>query len=662
MEKDSKTGHWKMFDFSKEAKRRKKKLSETDSNSKSIVTIELTKGSKGLGFSIAGGVGNEHIPGDTGIYVTKIMENGAAHSDGRLVVGDKLISVNGKSFDPITHEDAVFILKSSTGRVVITVLKNCSSPDSPSYNSRLHTHTAYQPQVQAQTQTCENNGNALLVNSNSNDESPFQQETSVTDFTTSKLESFENITREPRTVHLVKGANGLGFNIVGGEDNAGIFISFLLAGGPADLSGELKKGDQIISVNDIDLREATHKTAAFALKGSPSNVKLVVQYQPEDYNKFEAKIHNNREHAMINTSGTLKTSQKKSLYVRSLFDYDPSRDSGLPSRGLPFKFGDIIHVINASDDEWWQARKLLLDGEESEFGIIPSKKRVEKRERARLKYVKFQDKSNSKNDRLNTIDRKKNFSFSRKFPFMKSREYDKNHDVSGIDEIDRSPTKDTIYPENEANHSREEIYSYESVIKQEINYARPVIILGSLKDRINDDLISEYPERFCSCVSHTTRKKRDCEIDGQDYHFVTSREQMEKDIQNHLFIEAGQYNDNLYGTSVASVREVAESGKHSILDVSGNAIKRLQAAGLSPIVIFIKMKSIESIMEMIKRIPEDQARKLFERANKLEQEFTEYFTAIVTGDTPEEIYAKVKLVIHANAGPIIWVRSKERIF
>lgn len=33
---------------------------------------------------------------------------------------------------------------------------------------------------------------------------------------------------------------------------------------------------------------------------------------------------------------------------------------------------------------------------------------------------------------------------------------------------------------------------------------------------------------------------------------------MEKDIQNHLFIEAGQYNDNLYGTSVASVREVAD--------------------------------------------------------------------------------------------------------
>lgn len=56
----------------------------------------------------------------------------------------------------------------------------------------------------------------------------------------------------------------------------------------------------------------------------------------------------------------------------------------------------------------------------------------------------------------------------------------------------------------------------------------------------------------------TTRPKREYEVDGRDYHFVGSREQMEKDIQNHLFIEAGQYNDNLYGTSVASVREVAE--------------------------------------------------------------------------------------------------------
>lgn len=72
--------------------------------------------------------------------------------------------------------------------------------------------------------------------------------------------------RDVRTVVLQKGGSGLGFNIVGGEDGEGIFISFILAGGPADLCGELRRGDQIISVNGVNLRNATHEEAAQALK------------------------------------------------------------------------------------------------------------------------------------------------------------------------------------------------------------------------------------------------------------------------------------------------------------------------------------------------------------------------------------------------------------
>jgi disks large protein 1 len=71
---------------------------------------------------------------------------------------------------------------------------------------------------------------------------------------------------------------------------------------------------------------------------------------------------------------------------------------------------------------------------------------------------------------------------------------------------------------------------------------------------------------------------------------------MERDIQNHLFIEAGQFSGNLYGTSVQSVRQVADSGKNCILDVSANAIKRLKMSQLYPIAIFIKPKSIDWIM------------------------------------------------------------------
>ena len=91
----------------------------------------------------------------------------------------------------------------------------------------------------------------------------------------------------------------------------------------------------------------------------------------------------------------------------------------------------------------------------------------------------------------------------------------------------------------------------------DLQFTRPVIILGPLKDRINDDLMREFPENFGSCVPHTTRARRENEMDGRDYHFVTSIEQMKADIQTHLFIEAGQYNENLYGTSVQSVKDVA---------------------------------------------------------------------------------------------------------
>lgn len=56
---------------------------------------------------------------------------------------------------------------------------------------------------------------------------------------------------------------------------------------------------------------------------------------------------------------------------RALFDYDPNRDDGLPSRGLAFNYGEILHVTNASDDQWWQARRVLPTGEE-EGGFNPT--------------------------------------------------------------------------------------------------------------------------------------------------------------------------------------------------------------------------------------------------------------------------------------------------
>nr|XP_045226106.1 disks large homolog 2 isoform X13 [Macaca fascicularis] len=612
--------------------RRRRPILET------VVEIKLFKGPKGLGFSIAGGVGNQHIPGDNSIYVTKIIDGGAAQKDGRLQVGDRLLMVNNYSLEEVTHEEAVAILKNTSEVVYLKVgkpttiymtdpygppdithsysppmenhllsgnngtleYKTSLPPISPGRYSPIPKHMLVdddytrppEPVYSTVNKLCDKPASprhyspvecdksfllsapyshyhlGLLPDSEMTSHSQHSTTTRQPSVTLQRAISLEG---EPRKVVLHKGSTGLGFNIVGGEDGEGIFVSFILAGGPADLSGELQRGDQILSVNGIDLRGASHEQAAAALKGAGQTVTIIAQYQPEDYARFEAKIHDLREqmmnHSMSSGSGSLRTNQKRSLYVR-----------------------------------------------------------VERKERARLKTVKF-------NAKPGVIDSK--------------------GDIPGLG--------DDGYGTKTLRGQEDLILSYEPVTRQEINYTRPVIILGPMKDRINDDLISEFPDKFGSCVPHTTRPKRDYEVDGRDYHFVISREQMEKDIQEHKFIEAGQYNDNLYGTSVQSVRFVAERGKHCILDVSGNAIKRLQVAQLYPIAIFIKPRSLEPLMEMNKRLTEEQAKKTYDRAIKLEQEFGEYFTAIVQGDTLEDIYNQCKLVIEEQSGPFIWIPSKEKL-
>lgn len=178
----------------------------------------------------------------------------------------------------------------------------------------------------------------------------------------------------------------------------------------------------------------------------------------------------------------------------------------------------------------------------------------------------------------------------------------------------------------------------------------------------------------------TTRPKRDYEVDGRDYHFVLSREQMEKDIQEHKFIEAGQYNNHLYGTSVQSVREVAEKVPNRSGSLTGPGLFRehvqnpdvrfwfYSGEALHPgrvrerhqeapagsasshrhlhqtqigrehhVSVPVRFRrpgspvclltgSCCSCREMNKRLTDEQGKKTFDRAAKLEQEFTEHFT------------------------------------
>lgn len=253
---------------------------------------------------------------------------------------------------------------------------------------------------------------------------------------------------DPRVVHLRKGETGLGFNIVGGEDGEPIFISHVLPGGTADLSGNIRKGDVLLRVNETNLIGATHNAAALALKACPPNsvVQLQLQYRPQEYQLFEEKVERLRNDLIQKNSLAANAAvvgvqmqqqqqqqpapvQRADVFVRALFDNDPTRDTGVPHRALSFRYGDILHVLNSTDDDWWTARRVSETGEEGVDGVIPSKKRVEKRERQRRKQVNFNAGSQSlgRNASLGgglegRRGSRSQLSFSRKFPFVKSTE------------------------------------------------------------------------------------------------------------------------------------------------------------------------------------------------------------------------------------------------
>ncbi len=88
---------------------------------------------------------------------------------------------------------------------------------------------------------------------------------------------------------------------------------------------------------------------------------------------------------------------------------------------------------------------------------------------------------------------KRSFNFAKHLPFKSKK------DANGVDEGDADATSNASDSEM-GGRAEDAILSYESVVQQELKYTRPVIILGPLKDRVNDELIQEFPEKFGSCV------------------------------------------------------------------------------------------------------------------------------------------------------------------
>ncbi|XP_056132002.1 inaD-like protein [Lampris incognitus] len=203
-----------------------------------VRTVEITRGpSDALGVSIAGGRGSPL--GDVPIFIAMIQANGVAAKTHQLKVGDRIVSINSRSVDGLTHTEVVNILKNSYGAISLQVVADTNISAIAAQVESLSTSSS--PPADSHTEP----------------EAP-----------------------RPRSICLEKGSEGLGFSIVGGfgspHGDLPIYVKTVFSKGAAAVDGRLKRGDQILAVNGESLEGATHDQAVAILKKQKGTVTLDV--------------------------------------------------------------------------------------------------------------------------------------------------------------------------------------------------------------------------------------------------------------------------------------------------------------------------------------------------------------------------------------------------
>lgn len=235
----------------------------------------LARNDKGLGFSIAGGKGSTlYRVGDTGIFISRIAEGGAAHRDNIMHVGDRVISINGIDMTEARHDQAVALLTGTSPTITLLVERDQAVAGGASPRTRPHSPPPpEQSDSPEQEEGDEHLGNHL--NCPMEDEYPIEE------------------------VTMIKAGGPLGLSIVGGSDHAshpfgvnepGVFISKVIHNGLASQSG-LRVGDRILEVNTIDLRHATHQEAVRALLSNKQEIRMLVRRDPSPPGMQEIVFH-----------------------------------------------------------------------------------------------------------------------------------------------------------------------------------------------------------------------------------------------------------------------------------------------------------------------------------------------------------------------------------
>jgi len=185
-----------------------------------------------------------------------------------------------------------------------------------------------------------------------------------------------------------------------------------------------------------------------------------------------------------------------------------------------------------------------------------------------------------------------------------------------------------------------------------LHRTRPVVICGPSgvgKGTLLNRLMATHPDQFGFSVSHTTRAPRVGEVNGIHYHFC-DKAKMEEMIANGEFIEYARVHSNIYGTSIAAVKAVSDSGKTCLLDIDVQGAELVKKTNLNARFVFVSPPSFDDLESRLRGRGTETEEKILVRLKNAHGEMAYrdkpgFFDAIIVNDDLERAYKEFEKLL-----------------
>lgn len=417
-------------------------------------------------------------------------------------------------------------------------------------------------------------------------------------------------TPDPRIVFIKKSQLDLGVHLCGGNLH-GVFVAEVEDDSPAKGPDGLVPGDLILEYGSLDMRSRTVEDVYVEMLKPKDSLRLKVQYRHEEFTR-------------------VKGLPGDSFYIRALYDRLAEVEPE-----LSFKKDDILYVDDTLPQGVfgsWMAWQLDENAQKIQRGQIPSKYVMDQEFSRRLSMSEVKDDNTAK-----TLSAAARRSF-----FRRKHKHKRSGSKDGKDLLALDTFSNDSIPLFEDSVS----LAYQRVQKVDCTSLRPVLLLGPLLDVVKEMLVNEAPGKFCRCPLEVMK---------------ASQQAIERGVKDCLFVDYKRRSGHFDVTTVASIKEITEKNRHCLLDIAPHAIERLHHMHIYPIVIFIRYKSAKHIKEqrdpvyLRDKVTQRHSKEQFETAQKIDQEYSRYFTGVVQGGALSSICTQILAMVSQEQSKVLWI-------